>query len=89
MLDIWWRLTAEEKNFLVPYDLEASQHNIAYLINKAEQWRGPDGERRKATVYEYIIDSENQNDDDEADENQSQKVETGQQDVTTHWKFFH
>merc|ERR1712226_1308558 len=58
MLDCWWRLTSKERSFLIPYDLEISQQQLAYLVNKAEQWRGPDGERRKCTIYDYVIEAD-------------------------------
>ena len=58
MLDCWWRLTSKEKNFLVPYDLEVSQQQLSYLINKAEQWRGSDGQRRKTTIANYVLESD-------------------------------
>lgn len=58
MLDCWWRLTSKEKNFLIPYDLEVSQQQLGYLVNKAEQWRGSDGQRRKTTMANYILESD-------------------------------
>ena len=58
MLDCWWRLTAKEKNFIIPYDLEVSQQQLAELVNKAEQWRGADGQRRKCTISNYVLESD-------------------------------
>jgi len=108
MLDCWWRLTSKENVFLVPYDLEISQQQLAYLVNKAEQWRGPDGERRKCTIYDYVIEADEilrkiERSDATLDSNslnrsrsvtreipeanieiQSQVVETGLKEVTTH-----
>ena len=54
MLDIYWRLFGEEDLFFVPYDLEVSNQELAYLVKKAEQWRGEEGERRKIAVHDYI-----------------------------------
>lgn len=110
MLDCWWRLTSKERTFLIPYDLEISQQQLAYLVNKAEQWRGPDGQRRKCTIYDYVIEADevlrrneqatkNQQPSNQAlapppeqrldeEENQSQIVETGQKELTTHTAIF-
>ncbi|KAL1006386.1 hypothetical protein UPYG_G00071700 [Umbra pygmaea] len=54
MLDIFQRLTATEGSFFVPYDLEVSIQELDYITQKAEQWRGFNGERRKVAVYDYI-----------------------------------
>lgn len=59
MLDIYWRLHGDEDMFFVPYDLEMSNQEMAYIANKAEQWRGEEGERRKVAVYDYIWEEEN------------------------------
>ena len=58
MLDIYWRLHGEEEAFFVPYDLEMSGQELGYLVRKAEQWRGEEGERRKVAVYDYIWEEE-------------------------------
>jgi hypothetical protein len=54
MLDIYWRLHGSEENFFVPYDLELSNYELSYIMKKAEQWRGEEGERKKVAVYDYI-----------------------------------
>ncbi|KAK6299737.1 hypothetical protein J4Q44_G00297700 [Coregonus suidteri] len=54
MLDIFQRLSAAEGSFFVPRDLEVSNQELDYIIQKAEQWRGFNGERRKVAVYDYI-----------------------------------
>uniref|UniRef100_A0A3P9AFV1 Uncharacterized protein n=1 Tax=Esox lucius TaxID=8010 RepID=A0A3P9AFV1_ESOLU len=54
MLDIFQRLSAVEGAFFVPCDLEVSIQEVDYIVQKAEQWRGFNGERRKVAVYDYI-----------------------------------
>nr|XP_023829140.1 uncharacterized protein LOC111953875 [Salvelinus alpinus] len=54
MLDIFQRLSVTEGSFFVPRDLEVSNQELGYIIQKAEQWRGFNGERRKVSVYDYI-----------------------------------
>nr|XP_029518525.1 orofacial cleft 1 candidate gene 1 protein [Oncorhynchus nerka] len=54
MLDIFQRLSVTEGSFFVPRDLEVSNQELDYIIQKAEQWRGFNGERRKVSVYDYI-----------------------------------
>lgn len=49
MLDIFQRLSATEGSFFVPRDLEVSNQELDYIIQKAEQWRGFNGERRKVS----------------------------------------
>ena len=58
MLDIYWRLHGESEMFFVPYDLEISNQELRYIVKKAEQWRGEEGERRKVAVYDYIWEEE-------------------------------
>jgi hypothetical protein len=58
LLDVFWRLHGDEDMFFVPYDLEMSNQELAYVIRKAEQWRGEEGERRKVAVYDYIWEEE-------------------------------
>lgn len=58
MLDIFHRLHAAEDDFFMPFDLEISNQELAYICNKAEQWRGEEGERRKVAVYDYIWEEE-------------------------------
>lgn len=54
MLDIYHRLHATEDEFFLPYDLEISNQELAFICKKAEQYRGEEGERRKVAVYDYI-----------------------------------
>lgn len=58
MLDIFHRLHGSEDDFFVPYDLELSNEELSYIVQKAEQWRGEEGERRKTTVYDYVWEEE-------------------------------
>ena len=58
MLDIYWRLMGAEEIFFMPYDLEVSNEEMAYIARKAEQWRGEEGERRKVAVYDYVWQEE-------------------------------
>lgn len=75
MLDIFHRLHGEEGIFFVPYDLEISIQELAYIVKKAEQWRGSDGERRKVTVYDYIWGEETEAGDDDR---------SSRKEITTH-----
>uniref|UniRef100_UPI0037E719C5 uncharacterized protein ofcc1 n=1 Tax=Semicossyphus pulcher TaxID=241346 RepID=UPI0037E719C5 len=54
MLDVFQRLTAKEGTYFLPEDLELSNQELSYIVKKAEQWRGYNGERRKVAVYDYI-----------------------------------
>nr|XP_040023713.1 uncharacterized protein ofcc1 [Gasterosteus aculeatus aculeatus] len=54
MLDVFQRLTATEGKYFLPQDLELSNQELSYIVKKAEQWRGFNGERRKVAVYDYI-----------------------------------
>ncbi|XP_045920958.1 uncharacterized protein ofcc1 [Micropterus dolomieu] len=54
MLDVYQRLTATEGKYFLPQDLELSNQELSYIVKKAEQWRGFNGERRKVAVYDYI-----------------------------------
>lgn len=47
MLDVFQRLTAKEGKYFLPQDLELSNQELSYIVKKAEQWRGFNGERRK------------------------------------------
>lgn len=58
MLDIFHRLHGKQEEFFVPYDLEISNQELAFICKKAEQWRGEEGERRKVGVYDYIWEEE-------------------------------
>ena len=61
MLDIYHRLHGNEDDFFVPYDLELSNEELSYIVQKAEQWRGEEGERRKTAVYDYVWEEEQVN----------------------------
>ncbi|KAK7881587.1 hypothetical protein WMY93_029996 [Mugilogobius chulae] len=54
MLDVYQRLTASEGTYFLPQDLEVSNQELSYIVKKAEQWRGYNGERRKVAVYDHI-----------------------------------
>ncbi|XP_071854026.1 uncharacterized protein [Apostichopus japonicus] len=79
MLDIYHRLHASEDDFFVPYDLEISNQEMAFICKKSEQWRGEEGERRKVAVYDYIWAEEEE--EDECDESQRKP---SREEVTTH-----
>uniref|UniRef100_A0A3B4WTR8 Orofacial cleft 1 candidate gene 1 protein n=1 Tax=Seriola lalandi dorsalis TaxID=1841481 RepID=A0A3B4WTR8_SERLL len=57
-LDIFQRLTAKEGTYFLPQDLELSNQELSYIVKKAEQWRGFNGERRKVVVHDYIWTAE-------------------------------
>uniref|UniRef100_A0A8B9QBT3 Orofacial cleft 1 candidate gene 1 protein n=1 Tax=Apteryx owenii TaxID=8824 RepID=A0A8B9QBT3_APTOW len=46
LLDVFRRIHGEEATFFVPLDLEISSQELSYIMKKAEQWRGINGERR-------------------------------------------
>ncbi|XP_068565345.1 uncharacterized protein [Cebidichthys violaceus] len=58
MLDVFQRLTARDGTYFLPQDLELSNQELSYVVKKAEQWRGFNGERRKVAVYDYIWTAE-------------------------------
>lgn len=49
LLDTFQRIQSDEATFFVPFDLEISNQELSYVVKKAEQWRGINGERRKAS----------------------------------------
>lgn len=51
MLDVFQRVQSEEARFFVPLDMEVSNQELSYIVKKAEQWRGINGERRKVGVH--------------------------------------
>lgn len=55
MLDVFQRLTAKEGMHFVPEDLELSNQELSYVVKKAEQWRGFNGERRKVWRKEHLL----------------------------------
>uniref|UniRef100_A0A674MF04 Orofacial cleft 1 candidate gene 1 protein n=1 Tax=Takifugu rubripes TaxID=31033 RepID=A0A674MF04_TAKRU len=54
MLDVFQRLTAKEGTYFTPQDLEVSIEELSYIVKKAEQWRGFNGERRKVAVHDHV-----------------------------------
>ncbi|XP_009958858.1 PREDICTED: orofacial cleft 1 candidate gene 1 protein [Leptosomus discolor] len=46
LLDVFHRIHGEEGTFFVPLDLEISSQELSYIMKRAEQWRGINGERR-------------------------------------------
>ncbi|XP_074841564.1 uncharacterized protein LOC142008281 [Carettochelys insculpta] len=54
LLDVFKRIYSDEDTFFVPLDLEISNQELSYIMKKAEQWRGTNGERQKVAVYDYI-----------------------------------
>lgn len=46
LLDVFRRIHGEEGTFFVPLDLEISSQELSYIVKRAEQWRGSNGERR-------------------------------------------
>ncbi|KAL3889356.1 hypothetical protein ACJMK2_001700 [Sinanodonta woodiana] len=87
LLDMYWRLKSLEEKFFIPYDLEISNQELSYIVNKAEMWRGEEGERRKVAVYDYIWEEEDIDDtvwnENTVEQEEDQKKE-GHKEVTTH-----
>ncbi|XP_040441688.1 uncharacterized protein LOC121084375 [Falco naumanni] len=54
LLDLFQRTHGEEGAFFVPLDLEISSQELSYIMKRAEQWRGINGERRMVAVSDYI-----------------------------------
>ncbi|KAJ7338520.1 hypothetical protein JRQ81_012422 [Phrynocephalus forsythii] len=54
LLDMLQRIQNDESAFFIPFDLEISNQELSYIVKKAEQWRGINGERRKVVVYDYV-----------------------------------
>lgn len=50
LLDIYHRLHSAEGAFFIPHDMEVSNQQLNYIVKKAEQWRGFNGERRKVSL---------------------------------------
>ncbi|XP_030829615.1 uncharacterized protein LOC582863 isoform X1 [Strongylocentrotus purpuratus] len=84
MLDIFHRLHAAEDDFFMPFDLEISNQELAYICNKAEQWRGEEGERRKVAVYDYIWEEEDEEDNLEERPGKDSEKQDGKREITTH-----
>lgn len=45
-MDVFRRIHGEEGMFFVPLDFEISSQELSYIMKRAEQWRGMNGERR-------------------------------------------
>ncbi|XP_058231815.1 uncharacterized protein ofcc1 [Hemibagrus wyckioides] len=58
ILDVYLRLHSPERAFFIPDDFEVSNQELSYIVKKAEEWRGFNGERRKVAVYDYIWSQE-------------------------------
>ena len=58
MVDIYGHLHGDEDISVVPYDLEVSHQELAYIVKKAKQVRGVEGESRIVAVYDYIWEEE-------------------------------
>jgi hypothetical protein len=58
MHDVYVRLHAPNYAFFVPHDLEMSIAELRWIVEKAEAWRGYDGERRKTVVFDYVTKDE-------------------------------
>ncbi|XP_067833383.1 uncharacterized protein ofcc1 [Heptranchias perlo] len=88
LLDVFYRLHCTEERFLVPLDLELSNQELNYIVKKAEQWRGINGERRKVAVYDYIWNDEPTTNSScscgPQERNQTSGSEAGCREITTH-----
>ena len=40
------------------YTLQISHAELDFIVTKAEQWRGEEGERRKTAIYDYVWEEE-------------------------------
>jgi len=58
--DVYHRLHAPEEELFTPHDMELSNEQLSFIINKCEMWRGNEGERRKTCVYDYIWDEQSE-----------------------------
>ncbi|XP_069064524.1 uncharacterized protein [Pleurodeles waltl] len=54
LLDALQRISGNENEFCIPLDMEISNQELSFVVKKAEQWRGLNGERRKVKI-EYIF----------------------------------
>uniref|UniRef100_A0A3B5ABF3 Orofacial cleft 1 candidate 1 n=1 Tax=Stegastes partitus TaxID=144197 RepID=A0A3B5ABF3_9TELE len=86
MLDIFQRLTAKEGMYFLPQDLELSNQELSYVVKKAEQWRGFNGERRKVAVNDYIWTAEDPLSDSETpcDERHREGAPLPEGETSTH-----
>ncbi|XP_051879490.1 uncharacterized protein ofcc1 [Pristis pectinata] len=88
LMDVFYRLHTTEERFFVPLDLELSNQELSYIVKRAEQWRGINGERRKVAVYDYICNDELterlSHGCGPQEQNQTPGSEPRQEDITTH-----
>lgn len=86
MLDVYWRLHGKDELFFIPYDLELSNQELNYIVNKAEAWRGEEGERRKVAVFDYIWEEEDMDESvwNENTLDQEEKKKESKREITTH-----
>ncbi|XP_061850906.1 uncharacterized protein LOC104551953, partial [Colius striatus] len=54
LLDVFHRIHSDEGTFFIPLDLEISNQELSYIMKRAEQWRGINGERRVVAVSDHI-----------------------------------
>ena len=54
VVDIYGHLHGDEDISVVPYDLEVSHHELAYIVRKAKQVCDVEGESYIVAVYDYI-----------------------------------
>ncbi|XDV47160.1 hypothetical protein PO909_016864, partial [Leuciscus waleckii] len=55
LIDIYQRLHSTEGAFFIPHDMEVSNQELNYIVKKAEQWRGFNGERRKVSLWKFCL----------------------------------
>jgi len=55
MLDLYRRLHAPERAFLVPDDFEVSAEELVSIIEAARGWRGAHEEKQRVAVCEYVL----------------------------------
>nr|XP_002734565.1 PREDICTED: uncharacterized protein LOC100373469 [Saccoglossus kowalevskii] len=84
MLDTFHRLHGLSEEFFVPYDLELSVHELTYIVKKAEQWRGEEGERQKTAVYDYVWEEESVEEVVWDANGEHRQVKQGRREITSH-----
>ncbi|XP_009883732.1 PREDICTED: orofacial cleft 1 candidate gene 1 protein [Charadrius vociferus] len=55
LLDVFRRIHGEEGTYFVPLDLEISNQELSYIMKRAEQWRGNNGERRMVSGEQNLL----------------------------------
>ena len=57
--DAYWRIMiVNEDTCVIPEDLELSQKELRHILQRAERWRGMNGERRKISVQKLVTTDE-------------------------------